>query len=319
MSVKRYLTIATKGLLMGAADVVPGVSGGTIAFITGIYEELIKTIDGIDFQLFKDLFKIGFKKTLAKYNLGFLLALLTGIAISLLSLSKLLIYLLQHHSVLLWSFFFGLVMASVLYIAKQISSWNTGVITAIIIGTVISYYVTIAEPLGSPDSWWYLIFSGFIAIIAMILPGVSGAFLLLLLGSYKTVLGSISGLLEAVIAGEWSQAFDYFINLFLFVIGCILGLKVFSRLLTWLFEHQKNLTLALLTGFMIGSLNKLWPWKEVLKYRIDSHGEKVPFLEKSISPVSFEGDPQILYVISLTLIGFVMILALEKWSNKKTA
>lgn len=318
MSVKRYLTIATKGLLMGAADVVPGVSGGTIAFITGIYEELIKTIDGIDFQLFKDLFKIGFKKTIAKYNLGFLLALLTGIAISILSLSKLLTYLLQHHSVLLWSFFFGLVLASVLYIAKQISSWNTGVIIAIIIGTVISYFVTIAEPLGSPDSWWYIIFSGFIAIIAMILPGVSGAFLLLLLGSYKTVLGSISGLLEAVIAGEWSQAFDYFINLFLFAIGCILGLKVFSRLLTWLFEHQKNLTLALLTGFMIGSLNKLWPWKEVLKYRIDSHGEEVPFLEKSISPISYEGDPQILYVISLTLIGFIMILVLEKWANKKT-
>ncbi|WP_292890442.1 DUF368 domain-containing protein [Nonlabens sp.] len=318
MSVKRFLTVASKGLLMGAADVVPGVSGGTIAFITGIYEELIRTIDGIDIQLFKDLFKIGLKNTFSKYHLGFLLALLTGIAISILSLSKLLTYLLQHHSVLLWSFFFGLVLASVLYIAKQISSWNLGVIIAIIAGSMISYYLTVAEPLGSPESWWYIIFSGFIAIIAMILPGISGAFLLLLLGSYKTVLGSISGLLEAVIAGDWSQAFDYFIKLFLFAIGGVLGLKVFSRLLTWLFEHQKNLTLALLTGFMVGSLNKLWPWKEVLKYRIDSHGQEVPFLEKSISPTSFEGDPQLLYVIFLTLIGFILILALEKWANKKT-
>jgi uncharacterized membrane protein len=158
----------------------------------------------------------------------------------------------------------------------------------------------------------------FIAIIAMILPGVSGAFLLLLLGSYKTILGSISGLLEAVIEGNWSQARDYFVTLFLFAIGCVLGLKVFSKILTWLFKNQENLTLALLTGFMIGSLNKLWPWKEVLSYRTDSHGEEVPFLEKSISPFDFKGEPQILYVILLTVTGFLLILILEKWANKKT-
>lgn len=302
---------------MGAADVVPGVSGGTIAFITGIYEELIKTIDGLDFQLLKDLFKVGIKVTFIKYNLGFLLSLLFGIAISILSLSKLLTYLLQTYPVLLWSFFFGLVLASVLYIGKQISKWNVAVIIAIIVGTLISYYITVAEPLGSPDNWWYILFSGFIAIIAMILPGVSGAFLLLLLGSYKTVLGSISGLLEAVIEGNWSLAWTYLSNLLLFAIGCVIGLKVFSRVLTWLFENQKNLTLALLTGFMIGSLNKLWPWKDIIKYRTNSHGIEVPFLEKSISPFDFKGDPQILYVCLLTVTGFVLILALEKWAHKK--
>ena len=317
MPLKKNITTAINGMLMGAADVVPGVSGGTIAFITGIYEELIKTIDGIDLQLLKDFFKIGVKNTFVKYNLSFLLSLVIGIAISVLSLSKLLTYLLETYPVLLWSFFFGLVLASVIYIGKQISKWNLGVVTAILLGTIASYYITIAEPLGSPDSWWYIIFSGFIAIIAMILPGVSGAFLLLLLGSYKTVLGSISGLMEAIAAGNWSLVWDYLSNLLLFALGCVVGLKVFSRILTWLFENQKNLTLALLTGFMIGSLNKLWPWKEVIKYRTNSHGIQVPFLEKSISPLNYDGDPQIVYVCLLALLGFILILGLERWANKK--
>lgn len=303
-------------MMMGAADVVPGVSGGTIAFITGIYEELIKTIDGIDFGLFKDLFKIGVAKTAKKYNLGFLLALLLGIAISIVSLSKLITYLLQSEPVLLWSFFFGLVLASVLYIGKQITNWNVLAILAIILGTAVSYYITIAEPLGSPDSWWYIIFSGFIAIIAMILPGVSGAFLLLLLGSYKTILGSISGLAEAISSGDWAAAWKVVQTLLLFAVGCVSGLKVFSRILTWLFNHYKNLTLALLTGFMIGSLNKLWPWKEVISYRENSHGEQVPFLESSVLPQNFDGDPQIIWVIALAVLGFALILLLERWAAK---
>ncbi len=316
MSIKKWATVAVKGMMMGAADVVPGVSGGTIAFITGIYEELIKTIDGIDLGLFKDLFKIGVSKTAKKYNLGFLLALLLGIAISIVSLSKLITYLLQSEPVLLWSFFFGLVLASVLYIGKQITNWNVLAILAIILGTAVSYYITIAEPLGSPDSWWYIIFSGFIAIIAMILPGVSGAFLLLLLGSYKTILGSISGLAEAISSGDWAASWKVIQTLLLFAVGCVLGLKVFSRILTWLFNHYKNLTLALLTGFMIGSLNKLWPWKEVISYRENSHGEQIPFLESSVLPQNFDGDPQIIWVIALAVVGFALILLLERWAAK---
>lgn len=302
---------------MGAADVVPGVSGGTIAFITGIYEELIKTIDGLDFKIVTSLLKKGIVKTFKDYNLGFLCSLLIGIAISILSLSKLITYLLKAHPVLVWSFFFGLVLASILYIAKQITRWNIAAIMIMIIGTALSYLITIAEPLASPESWWYLLFSGFIAIIAMILPGVSGAFLLLLLGSYETVLGSITGFIEAILAGDWSTAWDYFINLALVAIGAILGIKLFSRALTWLFENYKNLTLALLTGFMIGSLNKLWPWKTVLKTRINSHGEEVPFLEKSILPQDFTGEPLILYATLLMLTGFLLILILEKIAHKK--
>ncbi|MGB3590070.1 MAG: DUF368 domain-containing protein [Nonlabens sp.] len=319
MPIKKNLSVLIKGIMMGSADVVPGVSGGTIAFITGIYEELIKTIDGLDFGLLTGIFKDGIQTTFKKYNLGFLGSLALGIAISILSLSKAITYLLENHPVLLWAFFFGLVVASVLYIGKQISKWNVGVIIAIVIGTIISYYITIAEPLGSPDSWWYIIFSGFIAIIAMILPGVSGAFLLLLLGSYKTILGSISGLVEALGSGDWSLVGKYLSNLALFAVGCIAGLKVFSRVLTWLFDNYKNLTLALLTGFMIGSLNKLWPWKRVLEYRTNSHDVEVPFLEESVMPGSYDGDPQLIWVILLAILGFILILGLEKWAQSKTS
>jgi putative membrane protein len=318
MSFKTKATVTLKGMLMGAADVVPGVSGGTIAFITGIYEELIKTIDNLDLSLFIDLKRLGLKATSVKYNLGFLFSLLLGIAISILSLSKLITHLLETYPVLVWAFFFGLVLASVLYIGKQISKWSALVIVAIVIGTIISYFITIAEPLGAPDSWWYLIFSGFIAIIAMILPGVSGAFLLLLMGSYQTVLGSITGMIEGILEGDWMAAARSLGNLALVGIGAILGLKLFSRALTWLFENQKNLTLALLTGFMIGSLNKLWPWKEILSTRTNSAGEEVPFLEKSIMPSQFDGDPQILWVCLLVITGFLLILMLERFAVKKS-
>ena len=319
MAQPKYLMTALKGILMGAADVVPGVSGGTIAFITGIYEELIKTIDGLDISILGSLRENGFVKTFNAYNLGFLGSLLAGIAISILSLAKLITFLLTTYPILVWSFFFGLVLASVWYIGSQISKWGAVTIAFIIGGTALSYYITIAEPLGSPDSWWYVIFSGFVAIIAMILPGVSGAFLLLLLGSYETVLGAITGLTEALVAGDWSAASSYFLTLCLFAVGCILGLKLFSRVLTWLFKNHKNWTLALLTGFMLGSLNKLWPWKEVLKYRTNSHSEEVPFLEKSIMPNHFDGNPQILWAVVLMVVGFLLIFLLERWASKKQA
>ncbi|GAK98190.1 integral membrane protein [Nonlabens tegetincola] len=314
---KKYLNTMLKGVLMGTADVVPGVSGGTIAFITGIYEELIATIDGLSFQAIKDIKLIGFGGVIRKYNLKFLLSLILGIGIAVVSLSKLISYLLETYPVLVWAFFFGLVVASILYIARQINRWNGTALLAIIIATAISYYITIAEPIGSPDTWWYIIFSGFIAIIAMILPGVSGAFLLLLLGSYKVIIGSISGLVEALSQGDWSLVGKYLTNLMLFALGCIVGLKIFSRILTWLFKNKENTTLALLTGFMIGSLNKLWPWKKVISTRVNSHGEEVPFLEKSILPQYFDGEPKILLVFILALLGFALIFILEKWAAKK--
>lgn len=185
----QYLLITAKGLAMGAADVVPGVSGGTIAFISGIYEELITTIHNLDLGFFKIWKKEGFSKAWKHYNLSFLLALFSGVLISILSLAKLITWLLEFYPIAVWSFFFGLVIASILYVGKQISKWRLVVVLALIIATVLSYLVTIAEPIGSPDSIWFLFLAGFIAIIAMILPGISGAFILLLMGAYTTVIG----------------------------------------------------------------------------------------------------------------------------------
>ena len=313
----QYALITLKGLAMGAADVVPGVSGGTIAFIAGIYEELISTIDKLDISFFKVWKNSGFKTAFRTYNLGFLLALFGGVGISILSLAKLITFLLKEHPLLLWAFFFGLIIASILYIGNQITKWNAGVFLAGIIGIAISYYITIAEPVQSPTSYIFIFLSGFIAIIAMILPGISGSFILLLLGSYAVVLGTVKNFVDSLLHWDFEIFKESLIKLLLFLLGCIVGLKVFSKALTYLFRNYQNLTLALLTGFMIGALNKVWPWKEILSFRTDSHGEQVPLLEKSILPGNFNGDPKITLVIVLAIIGFLTIFLLEKFAKSR--
>ncbi|WP_139854999.1 DUF368 domain-containing protein [Aequorivita sinensis] len=313
----QYLLITAKGLAMGAADVVPGVSGGTIAFISGIYEELITTIHNLDLGFFKIWKKEGFSKAWKHYNLSFLLALFSGVLISILSLAKLITWLLAFYPIAVWSFFFGLVIASILYVGKQISKWRLVVVLALIIATVLSYLVTIAEPIGSPDSIWFLFLAGFIAIIAMILPGISGAFILLLMGAYTTVIGIITQLTEGISTLDTNLILNSLGKILIFGLGAIVGLKLFSKVLNWLFKHHKNLILAVLTGFMIGALNKIWPWKEVLQYRLNHAGEEVPFLERSILPQNFDGNPQVILAIAFAVIGFLTIFLLERVAVKK--
>ncbi|MFP4846522.1 DUF368 domain-containing protein [Winogradskyella sp. PE311] len=312
-----YLLITFKGIAMGAADVVPGVSGGTIAFISGIYEELLESIDKVGLDVFKVWKKEGFKTAWNSINGNFLLALFSGIAISILSLAKIIKWLLHNEPVLLWSFFFGLVLASILYIAKQIKGWSIKVIIAVIVTSVLSYFITLAEPFASPDSSIYLLFCGFIAIIAMILPGVSGAFILLILGAYQTAIDTINNLIEGLSTGNMELFKDALFKFALLALGAIVGLKVFSKALNWMFKHQKNLTLAILTGFMIGSLNKIWPWKEVLKTRVNSEGVEVTLLDKSILPTSYDGDNQIVMALVFIVIGFAAILILESLGRQK--
>ncbi|EDM44782.1 predicted membrane protein [unidentified eubacterium SCB49] len=316
-SLLQYATILAKGLAMGAADVVPGVSGGTIAFISGIYEELIETIHKLDLGFFKLWKKTSFSVACKEYNIMFLIALFGGVFISVLSLAKVITYLLTKHPILIWSFFFGLVIASILFVGKQITTWNLKVVIATVLAVLFSYFITIAEPLGSPDSTWFLFFAGFIAIIAMILPGISGSFILLLLGAYSGVLGILTSLSKGITTLNWDIFSDAFIKLIIFGTGAVLGLKVFSRALNWLFKHHKNLILAILTGFMIGALNKIWPWKEVLSTRLNSHGEEVTFLDKSILPTSFDGDPQIILAIAMAVVGFLVIFLMERFANSK--
>ena len=307
-----YLLILLKGIAMGAADVVPGVSGGTIAFISGIYQELIDSINGINLSLLKTLKKEGIKAAWKQANASFLLSLLIGIAISVLTFSKIITHLLATKPIMVWSFFFGLIIASILLIWKQITNWKVVSIVALIAGIIITYFITIARPVSSPESYPYLFLSGFIAIIAMILPGISGAFILLLMGSYETVIGTINKFREGLVQMNMELLSTALMKLGVFALGAIIGLKAFSKILHWMFDHHKNTTLALLVGFMIGSLNKVWPWKEVLETRINSHGETVPFIEKSILPHDFNGDAQIVTAILLAVFGFLVIYGMEK-------
>ena len=311
-----YLIITLKGIAMGAADVVPGVSGGTIAFISGIYQELIDSINTIDLSLLKTLKKEGIKAAWKQANASFLLALIIGIGISILTFSKIITHLLATQPILVWSFFFGLIIASILLIWKQISNWKPVTIVALLIGIVLTYYITIARPVSSPDSYPYLFLSGFVAIIAMILPGISGAFILLLMGSYETVMSTINQFREGFSQLNGEILLNALTKLGVFAIGAIIGLKTFSKILHWMFDHHKNTTLALLVGFMIGSLNKVWPWKEVLETRINSHGETVPFLEKSILPQDFNGDAQVITSLILAFFGFLVIYGMEKIAAK---
>lgn len=315
----QYLLVTAKGLAMGAADVVPGVSGGTIAFISGIYEELIETIHNIDLGFFKIWKKQGFLIAWKHYNLSFLLALFSGVFISILSLAKLITWLLVAYPIMVWSFFFGLVVASILYVGKQVSDWRLSLIIALLLASVLSYLITVADPIGSPDSTWFLFFAGFIAIIAMILPGISGAFILLLLGAYTTVIGIVTQLTEGLAAFNSSLLLEALGKLLIFALGAIVGLKVFSKALNWMFKHKENLILAVLTGFMIGALNKIWPWKKVLQYRTNHAGEEIPFIERSILPQNYDGNPQILYAILFAIIGFLTIFLLEKFADKNKA
>lgn len=301
---------------MGAADVVPGVSGGTIAFISGIYQELIDSINNVNLSVLKTLKKEGLKAAWQQVNGGFLLALLTGIGISILTFSKVITHLLETQPILVWSFFFGLIIASIALIWKETSNWKMVDILALIIGIALSYYITIARPVSSPDSYWYLFLSGFIAIIAMILPGISGAFILLLMGSYETVIGTINQFRDGLVNFNTEVLGQAILKLGVFAIGAIIGLKTFSKVLHWMFEKHKNTTLALLIGFMAGSLNKVWPWKQVLETRINSHGEVVPYIDKSILPQNFDGQPQILTAITLAIIGFIVIFGMEKLAAK---
>ncbi|MDA9289354.1 DUF368 domain-containing protein [Polaribacter sp.] len=299
-----YFVIGLKGMAMGAADVVPGVSGGTIAFISGIYEELLSTISNVNLSLLKTLKTSGIKAAWKQLNGSFLVALFLGIFVSIVSLAKVIKHLLESQPILLWSFFFGLVLASIIYIAKQITDWNFEAFLILIIGAVLAYFITTLNPLVSENSSSLFVFlAGAIAICAMILPGISGSFILVLLGAYKIVLEAINN--------------RDFKTILVFMAGAIVGLLAFSRVLKWLFKNHKNLTLALLTGFIIGSLNKIWPWKETLTWRINSRGVEVPFNQQSISPFSFDEDPQLIMAIAFAVLGFVLILGMEKLAIKK--
>ncbi len=293
---KDYALLMLKGMGMGAADVVPGVSGGTIAFIVGIYDELINTIKSINLQSLKLLFTFKFKEFWKTVNGNFLFSLFAGIAISVFSLAKLITYLLVAHPILVWAFFFGLVLASTWFVAKDIEGWNWKTVLSFIIGAVIAYYITVVTPAETPTNLLFIFLCGAIAICAMILPGISGSFILVLLGKYHYIMDAVKGL-------------DLLI-LCVFGAGAFIGITSFSRVLSYALKHFRNVTMAVLAGFMLGSLNKVWPWKTT---EIEIINGTEFTIEHNSLPTQYlvEG-------VVLMIVGFMLVYVLEKISAKKS-
>lgn len=303
---KNALMLYIKGIAMGAADVVPGVSGGTIAFITGIYDELLRSIGAIPGAAML-LFRGRVRQAWKAANANFLLVLLGGILTSVVSLAKLISYLLDTHPIPVWSFFFGLILVSVHLVGKEIQRWDLSRVVGLILGVAFAYVITVAAPVQWSSSGLSLFFAGAIAICAMILPGISGSFILVLLGLYPVVLGAVKDLDVAVLV--------------IFASGCLVGILSFARILSWMLDRWRDLTLAFLTGLMLGSLNKVWPWKEVLTWRIDSQGERTPVLEQNLLPGSFAEitgqNPQLLLAVLMAVAGIVLVLGLEWFAGRR--
>ena len=297
---KNYLLLFAKGMAMGAADVVPGVSGGTVAFITGIYDELLRSIASVPEALLQ-LLRGRVAKAWQIANVNFLLVLFAGILTSIFSLARLITWLLSTHPIPVWSFFFGLILVSSHLVAREIGRWNWTRLLSFALGIAFAWWITVAAPMQWGSDPLSLFLAGAIAICAMILPGISGSFLLLLMGLYAVVLGAVKGLDLAVLA--------------VFAAGCLVGILSFSRLLSWLLARYRDLTLAFLTGLMLGSLHKVWPWKLTLTWRTDSHGEQIPLLQENLWPSQFASqlgqDPQWLTAVALAVVGVVLVLGLE--------
>lgn len=318
-TIPEYLGIVARGVCMGASDIVPGVSGGTMAFILGIYEELIDSIRTLGRPHFLEaVFKLRIKDILKILNWEFLLAVATGIFIAVVTLSHALETLLVDHPVYLWSFFFGLVLASVLVVTKRVKRWSPSLLIVLLIGAVGAYLMVGLVPVQTPNDWWFLIISGAVASCALILPGISGAFLLVLLGKYQYVLGSVNDLRAGLKTGDLSAA----VPLILVTIGAVIGLVTFAQILGWLFKQHHDLTVSLLIGLMVGSLRKIWPWKLDLEWLrdaagqfvLDSEGQRLAIKQANVLPDLSSSEALVQFGIAavLMLAGIGAILLLER-------
>ncbi len=291
-----YLLLILRGMGMGAADVVPGVSGGTIAFITGIYEELVDSIKNINLEAVRLFFTGRWKSCWKHINGNFLVTVFAGVFISVLSLAKILEYLLEHQPVLIWSFFFGLILASSYVVSRKITHWEYPKIVAMAVGIGFAFYLTSVTPTTTSDAAWFVVISGALASCAMILPGISGSFILLLLGKYIFALHAVNEriLLDLLLLGS----------------GAVVGIVLFANLLSWLLKKYHDMTIALLVGFMIGSLNKIWPWKKTLS-TIVVDGETRPLVEANVWPVPGQAEYRFWMALLLAAIGILLILLIE--------
>jgi len=292
-----------KGFCMGTSDIIPGVSGGTIAFITGIYGQLLAAIASIDLQAIKRAVTFDLKGALARVHLRFLLALMLGIGIAIVSTARLMHFLLAHHPVPTWSLFFGLIAGSILFVGKRIDRWAVGG-PFLVAGAVGAFFLVGMIPRNTPETWWFVFISGMIAICAMILPGISGSFILLILGKYMYVTGAVKN----PFAGE-SLAI-----LGVFGLGAGVGIAGFSRLLKWLLARYECATMAVLTGFMLGAMRKIWPWQEAVRTAVIDGKEKVLETEL-VLPGAVDGE--FFLAVGLAVAGFCAVFALERISRAR--
>lgn len=310
-TLRDYFGLALRGFAMGAADVVPGVSGGTMAFILGIYEELINSIRMVGQPEFlQAVLRLRIKEIFRILNWEFLLAVLVGIFAAILTLAPLLENLLVNQPVYLWSFFFGLVIASIFTVQNRIKQWTAVSLVALIVGTIGAYYLVGLVPTQTPNTWWFLILSGAVAICAMILPGISGSFILVLLGKYEYVLSAVNNR-DIVTVG-------------LVAIGAFVGIVTIAQVLGWLFKNYHDVTVALLIGLMAGSLRKIWPWKTDVDWLRDAAGEfilsdghRIVTEQTNYLPTfSNDGVTEIIFALVLALIGFAAVIVLERLAGE---
>ena len=298
---KQYLILFIKGMGMGIANVIPGVSGGTIALITGIYEDLINSLKSFDTNSLKFITSLDILGFIKYTNLYFLIAVFGGSIASVFSIASLFKYLFTHYPILIWAFFFGLIIASIYFVGKRITKWNTAAILSLIIGTGIALSLSFITPATENENLFFVFICGIIGISGMMLPGLSGSFILILMGNYELLMVTAVTELNLVLLG-------------VFLIGSAFGLMSFSHILAWVFKHYKNPTLALLTGFILGSLSIIWPWKEVAESIIINGKEKIIAYNWYLPN---ELNTQTVLAILLIIIGVLSVYALENFAPKK--
>ena len=324
---KDYFWIALKGFTMGAANVIPGVSGGTIALVTGIYQELINSLKAFDKKALNLFLKRDFSSLLQHINFQFLLALGSGVALSIFTLAKVFAYLLEVHPVQIWSFFFGLILASVYYVGKTVEKWNVPSTLFFILGTLIAISIALMNPTPTPNgNYLFVFFCGIIGISGMLLPGLSGSYILMLLGNYKLLMvdsiNALSSALKMSISGDFSylnnaNQLEGLIHFGLFLLGSVFGMITFSQVIAWIFNKYKNNTISILTGFVFGSLAIIWPWKNAITNpnTLNRHGEELIIGYQRYIPTSL--DIETLIAIACIGAGVVCIWAVEKMAEKQ--
>ncbi len=299
--IRFYPKIFLRGIFMGAADLIPGVSGGTIALITGIYERLLSALSALDHRAIKLFFNFQWKKLWKKIDGNFLISLFSGILLSVFALAKLIHFLLDKYPIVVWSFFFGLILASAVFILNETKGRFLSKVIYAVAGAVLAYWITNFIPQNGSDTSVYLFFSGIAASMAMILPGISGSYILVILGSYLYVLEAVHQL--------------KIFKLIVFTLGIITGLLGFSKILKWFFNRFKKQTLALMSGFLIGSLKQIWPWKEILEKKV-VNGKEIVVKSQAVLPWNFHGQNYLLLSVFFFITGMIIIYVFHKIQQK---